>query len=460
MHKCSPFCSSFKEKRLTHGVLVGSLLAAFTISIVFKSYFCTQLSALHIQSQSSMDAAENQFMMFKDAGLLQELVEESTSAKSIFNACDCEPISNYCEINGDVAVQGNSSTISMVSLRTGIPAGEISWTVKPYVRKENAAAMDLVKSWAVTSMEFLHCDLIQTVPAILFSLGGFSGNHFHDFSDLVIPLYITSRQFNGEVQFVVTDNRHWWISKFRGILAKLSRYNIVDIDQERKTHCYPSMIVGLKYHHELGIDQSMSQLSMKDFRQFLRRTYSLKRAKAIEIGDDARKMPRLLIITRRKSRSFTNIDKITRVESSLGYNVVTMEPNISTSLGSVAETVNSCDVLMGIHGAGLTNMVFLPDNAIVIQIVPLGSIDELAKQDFEQPAMDMELRYLEYKIKAKESSLISKYKADHLIIKDPLSVHKQGWDAVRSVYLDKQNVKLDVKRFRPTLLKALQLLHQ
>ncbi|KAG8483154.1 hypothetical protein CXB51_022099 [Gossypium anomalum] len=435
MRKCSPFCSSFKEKRLTHGVIVGCLLAAFTISIVFKSYFCTQLSVLHIQSQSSMDAAENQFMMFKDAGLLQELVEESTSAKSIVNACDCEPISNYCEINGDVAVQGNSSTISMVSLRTGIPAGEISWTVKPYVRKENAAAMDLVKSWAVTSMEFLHCDLIQTVPAILFSLGGFSGNHFHDFSDLVIPLYITSRQFNGEVQFVVTDNRHWWISKFRGILGNLSRYDIVEIDQERKTHCYPSMIVGLNITMNL-------------------------RAKAIKIGDDARKRPRLLIITRRKSRSFTNIDKITRMASSLGYNVVTMEPNISTSLGSVAETVNSCDVLMGIHGAGLTNMVFLPDNAIVIQIVPLGSIDELAKQDFEQPAMDMELRYLEYKIKAKESSLISKYKADHLIIKDPLSVHKQGWDAVRSIYLDKQNVKLDVKRFRPTLLKAIQLLHQ
>ncbi|KAE8676136.1 MATE efflux family protein 6-like [Hibiscus syriacus] len=457
MRKCRSFgWFNFKDKRLTYGVLVGSLFMAFSIPFGFKFYFCTQLSLLHIQSQSSMDAG-NQITMFKDTSPLQKLVEESSSAKPICSACNCEPISNYCDINGDVAVQGHSSTISIVSLGTR----KISWTVKPYVRKENTAAMDLVKSWSVTSMGFVNCDVTRSVPAILFSLGGFSGNHFHDFSDLVIPLYITSKQFNGEVQFLVTDNRPWWIAKFEKMLGKLSRYDIIDIDRKGKTHCYPRMIVGLKYHQELGIDRSKlrDQLSMKDFRQFLRRTYSLKREKAIKTRDDAGKRPRLLIISRRRSRLLMNTEKITRMALSLGYNVVTIEPNISTSLASVAQTVNSCDVMMGIHGAGLTNMVFLPDNAIVIQIVPLGSIDGLARKDFAEPAMDMKLRYLEYKIKAKESSLMSKYKADHLIIKDPLSVHKKGWDAVRSTYLDKQNVKLDVRRFRATLLKARRLLH-
>ncbi|KAK8525925.1 hypothetical protein V6N12_020411 [Hibiscus sabdariffa] len=456
MHKCSSFSwFNFKEKKFTYGVFVGSLF--ISVSILFKSYSCTQLSVLHIPSQSSMDAG-NRITTFKDISPLQNLVEESSSTKRI---CNCEPISNYCEINGDAAVQGNSSTISIVSLRTGVAAGKISWTVKPYVRKENAAAMDLVKSWSVTLMGFVSCDLTRSVPAILFSLGGFSGNHFHDFSDLVIPLYITSKQFNGEVQFLVTDNRPWWITKFERILRKLSRYDIINIDREGKTHCYPRIIVGLKYHRELGIDRSKSgyQLSMKDFRQFLRRTYSLKRAKAIKTRDDAGKRPRLLIISRRRSRSFTNINKITRMAMSLGYNVVTIEPNISSGLASVAETVNSCDVLVGIHGAGLTNMVFLPDKAIVIQIVPLGCIDGLAREDFAEPAMEMKLRYLEYKIKAKESSLTSKYMVEHMVIKDPLSVHKKGWEAVRSTYLDKQNVKVDVRRFRGTLLKALRLLH-
>ncbi|XP_021292228.1 EGF domain-specific O-linked N-acetylglucosamine transferase-like isoform X2 [Herrania umbratica] len=425
---------------------------ACSISILFKSYFC-QLSLLSLQS--SIDAG-NQISMFK----------ESTS-ENIKPMCSAwEPISNFCEINGDIRVQGNSSTISIVSLQMGTPTGQISWVVKPYVQKENAAAMDLVKNWSVTSVsdpsEFLDCDLIHSVPAILFSLGGFSGNHFHDFSDLVIPLYITSKQFDGEVQFLVTDNRLWWITKFKGILRKLSRYDIINLDSDENGHCYPSIMVGLKYHKELGIDQpkSQDQLSMKDFRQFLRSTYSLKRRNAIRIGDDVGKRPRLLIITRRRSRTFTNMGKITRMAASLGYTVVTAEPNISTSLCSVAQIVNSCDVLMGIHGAGLTNMLFLPDNAILIQILPLGSIDGLARGYFGEPAVDMNLRYLEYKIKTKESSLSSKYHLDHVIIKDPLSVHKQGWDAVRSTYLDKQNVKLDVRRFRTKLSKALELLHQ
>ncbi|XVE58817.1 hypothetical protein DITRI_Ditri04bG0199400 [Diplodiscus trichospermus] len=463
MHNYKKFSSSFscyKQKRLgSYGAVVGSLLMAFSVSIVFKSYFC-HLSVWRLKS-SNINAG-NPISIFKDTSLLQKLESTSKDVKPICNTC--KPMSNFFEINGNVIVQaqGNSSSISIVSLQTGNPSGKISLAVKPYVRKENTAAMNLVKKWSVSSVEILQCDLIHSVPAILFSLGGFSGNHFHDFSDLVIPLYITSRKFNGNVQFLVTDNRPWWITKFQGILRKLSAYEIIDIDRENKIHCYPSIIVGLKYHKELGIDQSKShdQPSMKDFRLFLRSTYMLKRRKAIRIGDDAGKRPRLLIITRRNSRSFTNIDRITRMAGSLGYNVVTAEPNISTSLLSIAQTVNSCDVLMGIHGAGLTNMVFLPDNAILIQIVPLGSIDGLAREDFAKPAMDMNFRYLEYKIKAKESSLINMYELDHPTIRDPLSVHKQGWDAVRSTYLDKQNVKLDVGRFRITLLKALELLHE
>ncbi|OMP12068.1 hypothetical protein COLO4_03484 [Corchorus olitorius] len=275
----------------------------------------------------------------------------------------------------------------------GTPARNISYVVKPYIRKDNPVAMDLVKNWSVTSVasqtEFLHCDLVQSVPAILFSLGGFSGNHFHDFSDLVIPLYTTSKQFNGEVQFLVTDNKPWWITKFQAILRNLSRYDIVDLDTQEKIHCYPSIIIGLKFHKELGIDQSKSQdqLSMNDFRQFLRSTYSLKMGNTIRIHNK----PRLVIISRRKSRSFTNINEITRMAGSLGYDVVTAEPNM-TGLSSVAQTVNSCDVLMGIHGAGLTNMVFLPDKAIVIQIVPLGSIDGLCREYFGKPARAMNLR--------------------------------------------------------------------
>ncbi|KAK2647979.1 hypothetical protein Ddye_015468 [Dipteronia dyeriana] len=241
--------------------------------------------------------------------------------------------------------------------------------------------MNSVKNWSITMVtdrkEIPHCNINHRVPAILFSLGGFSGNHFHDFSDLVIPLYLTSREFDGEVQFLVTDYRPWWISKFRKLLEKLSKYEIINIYKQESVHCYSSMIVGLKCHDkELRIDPSKfpTGLSMKDFRDFLRSTYFLKRTEAIKSRDveDRTIRPRLLIISRRNSRSFVNVGRISKTAKTLGYKAVVAETNLSTDLPGFVQTVNSCDILMGIHGAGLTNMVFLPDNALLIQIIPLG----------------------------------------------------------------------------------------
>jgi hypothetical protein len=124
-----------------------------------------------------------------------------------------------------------------------------------------------------------------------------------------------------------------------------------------------------------------------------------------------------------------------------------------------AEMVNSCDVLMGVHGAGLANIVFLPKNAIVIQVVPFGGFEWLATYDYGEPSKDMNIHYLEYKISKEESSLIQQYSLDDVVLSDPFTIQKQGWAAFKSVYMDRQNVKVDVNRFRPTLLEALELLH-
>ena len=307
-------------------------------------------------------------------------------------------------------------------------------------------------------MKSLHAKKIS-VPAILFSQGGYTGNHFHDFSDVIIPLYLTSRQYNGEVQFLITDKRPWWIAKFKAILKNLSRYELMDIDREQEVHCFPSVIVGLKRNvKEMSIDPSKYSYSMSDFREFLRSCYSLKRVNAIKLRDDQHKMPQLLIISRKRTRSFTNIGEITKMASSLGYKVTVAEPTMNVA--KFAELVNSCDVLMGVHGAGLTNIVFLPKNATLIQIVPFGDFEWLARTDYGEPTKDMNVKYVEYKISTEESTLVQQYPPDHVVFKDPYSIQKQGFIAFKSVYMDKQNVKLDVNRFRPTLLKALELLHQ
>ncbi|XP_077242406.1 alpha-1,3-arabinosyltransferase XAT3-like [Tasmannia lanceolata] len=452
--------SRYEPAKLGYGALVGCLLISLGFLVLFKPY----LSPLPISNLRSSMRAGLSMLIIENTGSSQRI--ESKNLQEQKTKCNLsDPRSDLCEIEGDIRIHGNSSMVFVASSEMGILARNESWKIRPYARKGDLFAMSAVKELSIKSLigheEAPNCTLNHNVPAVIFSIGGYTGNLFHDFTDVLIPLFITSRQFNGEVQFLITDYKPWWIIKYNPILKQLSRYEILDFDRDDRVHCFKSAVIGLRCHKELSIDPSKSPngYSMYDFNEFLRNSYSLERAAPIQIGDGLGKKPRLLIISRKKSRSFTNEGEIVETAKSLGYEVVVAEAGVSSDLSKFAQIVNSCDVMMGVHGAGLTNLVFLPINAILIQIVPFGGLEWLSRTDFGKPAVDMKLRYLEYKIKMEESSLIKQYPRNHVVLRDPLSIHKQGWLALRSIYLDKQNVMLDVGRLRAILLKALELLH-
>ena len=107
--------------------------------------------------------------------------------------------------------------------------------------------------------------------------------------------------------------------------------------------------------------------------------------------------------------------------------------------------------MIGIHGAALTHSLFLRPGSVFVQVVPLGA-EWVSQVCFEKPAKDMGLVYMEYKIKAEESSLIEKYDKDDMMIKDPVAYRGKNWSpVVMSIYLKEQNVKLDLVRFREYL---------
>lgn len=242
------------------------------------------------------------------------------------------------------------------------------------------------------------------------------------------------------------------------MLQSLSKYEFIDIDNEKEVYCFATVLVGLKRHKDFTIDPSKYPYTMKDFREFLRSAYYLKRSWATKLRDGETRRARLLLVSRKKTWVFTSVDGISSMARSQGFEVVVAEANVSVA--EFAGLVNSCDVLMGVHGAGLKNAVFLPQNAIVIQVVPLGNMEWLSRAYFGDPSKDMNLSYLDYDIDIKESTLVEQFPTDHAVLKDPYELHKGDWNAFREIYLDKQNVKLDVNSFRPTLLKALKLLHE
>ncbi|KAF8749913.1 hypothetical protein HU200_012514 [Digitaria exilis] len=330
--------------------------------------------------------------------------------------------SERCDASGDIRVDGNRSTIYV----SGI---DKEWKTKPYARYHDPVAMEHVREYTLkplpVSGDAPACTKNHSVPGFMFSNGGFSGNLYHDYTDVLVPLFISTHQFKGRSPLLPPDRgrRHLPQGHGRG----------------------PSAIAG--------------HVSVVDFKRALRRAFGLEREAASRTGATGGVgKPRLLIISRRGSRRFLNEREMARVAADAGFEVRVAEPDQHTDMATFARLVNSADVMIGVHGAGLTNMVFFTRGAVLIQVVPFGGLEWLTGVTFKDPAPDMEVTYMDYNVKLEESSLIDQYPRNHQVLTDPYAVHKQGWDALKTAYLDKQNIRMDMDRFRATLKEAMSRL--
>uniref|UniRef100_A0A2N9H1Z4 Glycosyltransferase 61 catalytic domain-containing protein n=1 Tax=Fagus sylvatica TaxID=28930 RepID=A0A2N9H1Z4_FAGSY len=329
-------------------------------------------------------------------------------------SCHADLHSEVCVTNKPVILDNNALTAYLQSSQV-----QVKHMVQPYARKEDETAMKKVTPVQILTRNASspsYCHFNHDVPVVVFSSGGFTGNLFHDFNEIIIPLFLTSK--DGSV------------------------------------HCFPGAVIGLKYHDNLALypTEIPGGYSMFDFKHFLRETYNLKIKNVSEIIK-----PKLILISRPKTRTFMNEDEIVDMMEELGFQVDVATPNRMSNLEKFAEELNSCSVMVGAHGAGLTNAVFLPAGAVMVQVVPLG-LDWASTNYFGGPASEMGVHYVEYKIEPEESSLFKEYGPDHPVIVDPKSIFLKGYDAARATYVDGQNMKINLVKFREILLKAMTFL--
>ncbi|XP_022717668.1 uncharacterized protein LOC111276123 [Durio zibethinus] len=371
---------------------------------------------------------------------------------------DSNGFSCHTDIHSEVCLANKPVRIDNKALTVYVPSDEpqVKRIVQPYARKEDETAMKLV-----TPVQILQgntnppaCTFTHNVTAVVFSSKGFTGNVFHEFNEIIIPLFITCRHFRSRLQFVITDFQPWWVQKYNRILSHLSSYEVINPEADGSVHCFPGVVIGLKFHDNLALSTTdiPGGYSMFDFRNFLRESYNLKIKHVSEI-----QKPVLILISRRKTRRFLNEDEMVEMMGELGFQVVRAESGRMSNLDKFAEVVNSCSIMVGAHGAGLTNEIFLPAGAVMVQVVPLAN-EWVATNYFGGPAKEMNVRYLEYKIEPEESSLIDTYGRDHPVITDPESVISKGYYAFRSMYIDGQDIKINLERFKKTLVEAMQLL--
>ncbi|XP_058210365.1 xylan glycosyltransferase MUCI21-like isoform X3 [Rhododendron vialii] len=446
---------------------------------------------------------------YENGTLSAEMHVNTPICSSISNGticCDRSSIRfDICFMKGDVRTHSLSSSIYLYTSRNSnalvdyVPGPndeeeenkeeEIQHEkIKPYSRKWENSTMDTVSELHLISKRKdsgarHQCDVKHGVPAVFFSTEGFTGNAFHDFNDVILPLYITSQHFNKRVVFVIADYHDWWYSKFGDILTVLSDYPPLDFSGDNPTHCFPEAIVGLRIHDELTVDPSLMEggKSIKDFHDLLDRAYwpringlikeeeerearrnskgkhpsprsSENKAKRKQKWDLIKK-PKLAIMSRKGSRAITNEDLLVKMAEQIGFEVEVLRPDRTTELAKIYRVLNSSDVLVGVHGAAMTHLLFVRPSKVFIQVIPLGT-EWAAETYYGEPAVKLGLNYIGYKILPRESSLYDEYEKDDPVLNDPNSVHKKGWEFTKKVYLDHQNVRLNLERFRKRLVQA------
>ncbi|XP_062232707.1 beta-1,2-xylosyltransferease XAX1-like [Phragmites australis] len=370
-----------------------------------------------------------------------------------------------CELAGDIRICPKEKTMFFVNPSgTGPFDANGEKKIRPFARKDDFLLPGVVEVTikSVSSTAAMpQCTRRHDVPAVIFSVAGYTDNFFHDNTDVLIPLFLTTSHLKGEVQFLITNFKPWWVHKFTPLLKKLSNYEVINFDKDEEVHCFRRGHLGLYRDRDLIISphptRNPHNYSMVDYNRFLRRAFGLPRDAPAVLGEETGEKPKMLIIERKGTRKLLNLREVSALCENLGFSVTVAEAG--GDVRGFAERVNAADVLLAVHGAGLTNQIFLPTGAVLVQIVPWGKMDWMATNFYGQPARDMRLRYVEYYVSEEETTLKDKYPRDHYVFKDPMHIHAQGWPAIADIIM-KQDVTVNMTRFKPLLLKALDELQE
>lgn len=335
--------------------------------------------------------------------------------------------------------------------------------IHPHPLKSDKTAMSYVREVTLASAPpkpSQPCGVTRHSPALVFSTGGYTGNFHHEVNENFIPIFITVNSlFPGQnVTLVITDGMIWWFQKYAELLSAFSpHHTIINTNNLTTTHCFPSAIIGLIKHGSMIIDPKLlpHPKTLLDFYACLKNVYIKYDTPLMYSNKRGSPRPLLVLVIRRGnvSRVILNQEEVIKVAKEVGFNVHVLEPSRdSNSMASAYRLIHASHVMLGVHGAGLTHSLFLRQGSVLVQVVPLGT-DWASRTYYEKPTEILGLEYIEYKVEANESSLSESYGANSLVIKDPEAFHDGKWSKKR-IYLKKQDVKIDINRFRKCLTKA------
>ncbi|XP_062233717.1 xylan glycosyltransferase MUCI21-like [Phragmites australis] len=417
----------------------------------------------------------------EDGGALVLDNQVRSPCSSLLSHSICCDRSDYnadaCFMVGDVRTDAASLSLLLFPPQVPAPGATAEEErIRPYTRKWdgkiNGTIPEVRLRVARPEEAAEHrCDVRHDAPVLVMTAGGYNHNYFHAFNDGFLPSWLMVQHLRRRVVLAVLAYNPRWAGTYKEIISGLSGYHVIDLLKDKRTHCFPGAIVGTRFHGYLTVDPARlrDKKTIVDFHQFLAGVYesSQQGSKPAEIV--VRRRPRLGIVSRRGTRVIENQAAVTQLATSMGFDVDILEtPANDKPLSAVYASVSACDALVGVHGSDMTSFLLLRGGAAVTQIAPLG-LAQLSRDLFGTPALKMGLHYEQYDVRGHESSLSRRYSLHHVVVADPERAKlKQGssnewewdWDFIGRVYLDGQNVSLDLARFRETLARTHSLLLQ
>ncbi|KAF0893667.1 hypothetical protein E2562_028074 [Oryza meyeriana var. granulata] len=365
---------------------------------------------------------------------------------------------DVCFMAGDVRTDPASLSLLLFPKQPPAPNATVEERIRPYTRKWETFIMGKIEEvllrMAPPEEEPGHrCDVRHDAPLLVMTAGGYTGNLFHAFSDGFVPAWLTVQHLRRRVVLGVLSYNPWWAGTYSEIISGLTDYHVVDLLHDKRTHCFPGAIVGTRFHGILAVEPKRlrDNKTIVDFHDLLADVY--------EAGEQQQQpataawRPRLGIVSRKGTRVIENQAAVAQLGRSLGFDVDILETANGLPLSASYASVSACDVLVGVHGADLTKLLFLRPGAALVQIAPLG-VPPIARGCYAAASARMGLHYEQYDAEGHESSLSRKYGLRDVVVSDPEAAKRdKGWGFVARVYLGGQNVTLDLARFGETLYR-------
>nr|CAG4645397.1 EOG090X02IK [Lynceus sp. MCZ IZ 141354] len=299
---------------------------------------------------------------------------------------ECSPKLQFCRASNlfidfsDLAKRKEPFRYKMDVLKHGQIGGRCKLNVKQL--NDEATHMSPLQSWAPEMQNLIElqdypCDITFTRPTFIMKIDASVNmyHHFCDFFNLYASLHVNGtheNMFSKDIQIIIWETFSYY-SNFKATFDAFTSHPILDLKHlSGKRVCFknvvfpllPRMVFGLYYNTPIVWGCENSGL-FHAFSKFILHRLDIPR----RVFQETPAIKITFLARQTQYRRVLNEEQLLdALRSNKHYIVQRVEFTHSTDFVEQLKIIHDSDILIGMHGAGLTHSLFLPDWAAVFEL--------------------------------------------------------------------------------------------